>query len=209
MSIDVLIVDDHEVVRTGLQTLFRGSTVNVVAQASNASDAVTLAVKHRPDIVLLDIRMEEESGFSALDRLKDKIPDARVIILSTHNNPTYVARAAALGASDFVLKGSSRRDLIATIEAVASGDGPTKSGAMRAIAATMQSNDLVGDDIPLTHRESQVLRHIALGLSNKEIARSLTISVETVKEHVQNILRKVNCTDRTQAAVWAVRRSLV
>ncbi len=209
MGIDVLIVDDHEVVRAGLRALFQGSTVNVVAQASNASEALALAEKHRPDIVLLDIRLEEESGFSALDRLQERIPDVRVIILSTYNNPTYVARAAALGASDFVLKGLSRGDLISTIEAIASGNGPTKSGAMHAIAAAMQSNQLMGDDVPLTQRESQVLRHIALGLSNKEIARSLAISVETVKEHVQNILRKINCTDRTQAAVWAVRNNLV
>jgi DNA-binding NarL/FixJ family response regulator len=209
MSINVLIVDDHQVVRTGLHTLFEGSDIKVVAEATNGKEAIKKAKQCKPDVVLLDIRMDESTGFSALDKLHKEMPNTRVVILSTYDNPTYVARAVALGASDYVLKGSSRRDLISAIQAAAAGKSPTSGGQLKEIAAKMDTGHQAGEDVPLTNRETQVLRHIALGLSNKEIAKSLTISVETVKEHVQNILRKLDCTDRTQAAVWAVRQDLV
>jgi DNA-binding NarL/FixJ family response regulator len=116
----------------------------------------------------------------------------------------------ALGASDYVLKGASREDLIATITAAAAGESPSRSGELKRIASTMKVRQVIDDDdVPLTQRETQVLRHVALGLSNREIGCSLEISVETVKEHVQNILRKIAVSDRTQAAVWAVRKGLV
>jgi len=133
-----------------------------------------------------------------------------VVMLSTYDNPTYIARAVALGASDYVLKGSKRDDIVATIVSVAQGDVPSRTGELKRIAAAMKVRQTVDDDdVPLTQRETQVLRHVALGLSNREIGRSLEISVETVKEHVQNILRKIAVSDRTQAAVWAVRKGLV
>ena len=108
------------------------------------------------------------------------------------------------------LKQTSRQDLIAAIQAAAAGESPTRGGVLREIVQKMKMRQVVDDEsVPLTQRETQVLRHVALGLSNKEIGRSLEISVETVKEHVQNILRKINVSDRTQAAVWAVRKGLV
>ena len=209
MGIDVLIADDHEVVRTGLVSLLDGTDIKIVAEATNGKEAVTKAVKHKPDVVLLDIRMPGEDGLKALDQIHKKLPKTPVIMLSTYDNPTYIARSVALGADDYVLKGCSRRDLIATIRAAAAGQSPTRRGEMRRVAGTLEKRLQMEDDIPLTNRETQVLRHIALGLSNKEIAMSLEISVETVKEHVQNILRKIGVSDRTQAAVWAVRRNLV
>ena len=121
-----------------------------------------------------------------------------------------MARAVALGASDYMLKGSTRNELISAITAAASGQPATKGGELRRVSTTMNLRKELGDeDVPLTPARTQVLRHIALGLSNKEIAKSLSISVETVKEHVQNILRKIADSDRTQAAVWAFRRGLV
>jgi DNA-binding NarL/FixJ family response regulator len=145
-----------------------------------------------------------------LEKLRAKVPDTAVVMLSTYDNPTYVARSVALGASDYVLKGSSREDLITTLEAAAAGESPSRAGELRRVATAMKLRQVIDDDeVPLTQRETQVLRHVALGLSNKEIGRSLEISVETVKEHVQNILRKIAVSDRTQAAVWAVRRGLV
>jgi DNA-binding NarL/FixJ family response regulator len=131
-------------------------------------------------------------------------------MLSTYDNPTYIARAVALGAADYALKGSSREDLITTIVAAAAGESPSRAGELKKIAAAMKVRQAIDDDdVPLTQRETQVLRHVALGLSNREIGKSLEISVETVKEHVQNILRKIAVSDRTQAAVWAVRKGLV
>jgi DNA-binding NarL/FixJ family response regulator len=210
MSIKLLVADDHEVVRTGLASLLAGSNIKIVAEASDGAEAVKMTVKHHPDVVLLDIRMPDTDGLDALDKIHKEVPKTRVVMLSTYDNPTYVARAVALGASDFVLKGATRQELIGAITAAAEGKSPSAAGEMQRVAGAMARNVTPPDeDIPLTNRETQVLRHVALGLSNKEIGRSLSISIETVKEHVQNILRKIAVTDRTQAAVWAVRRGLV
>lgn len=210
MSIKLLIADDHEVIRTGLVSLLAGSSIEVVAEAANGKEAIQLAEQHRPDVILLDIRMPDGDGLATLEKLRAKVPEIRVVMLSTYDNPTYIARAVALGASDYVLKGSNREDLITTIEAAAAGESPSRAGELRRVAGAMKIRQVIDDDdVPLTQRETQVLRHVALGLSNKEIGRSLEISVETVKEHVQNILRKIAVSDRTQAAVWAVRKGLV
>jgi DNA-binding NarL/FixJ family response regulator len=210
MSVKLLVCDDHEVVRRGLASLLSGSDIKIVAEAKNGDEAVKLTKKHKPDVVLLDIRMPNTDGLEALERIRKDRPDQRVVVLSTYDNPTYVARAVALGASDYVLKGSSRNELVSAISAAANGQPPTKSGELRRVQGAMATREPSADEeVPLTQRELQVLRHIALGLSNKEIGRSLGISVETVKEHVQNILRKISVVDRTQAAVWAVRKGLV
>lgn len=210
MSIKLMIVDDHEVVRSGLASLLSGSDIDVVAEASNGQEAIEKARKHRPNVILMDIRMPEVDGLTALESIHSEMPDTKVVVLSTYDNPTYIARAVALGADDYLLKGSSQTDLVESIRAVAAGRETKGSAELRRIASTMNTKGVTEDDeVSLTQRETQVLRHLALGLSNKEIGRSLNISVETVKEHVQNILRKINCTDRTQAAVWAVKRGLV
>ncbi len=210
MPIRMLVCDDHEVIRTGLACLLAGTDIQIIAEASNGKDAIKLAQKEKPDVILLDIRMPDGDGLSTLEKLRAKAPECRVVMLSTYDNPTYIARAVALGASDYVLKGSTREAIIATITAAAAGESPSRSGELKRIAGAMKIRQVMDDDdVPLTQRETQVLRHVALGLSNKEIGRSLEISVETVKEHVQNILRKITVSDRTQAAVWAVRKGLV
>ena len=210
MSIRLLIADDHEVVRTGLASLLAEDGIDIVAEATDGDKAVELAKQHRPDVVLLDIRMEPTDGLSALETLHREVPEAKIVMLSTYDNPTYVARAVALGATDYVLKGADRETLLSAVRAAADGTGPITSSPLHKIADTMRIRKKLDDpESPLTKRELQVLRHIALGLSNKEIGQSLEISVETVKEHVQNLLRKIKANDRTQAAVWAVRRGLV
>lgn len=210
MSIKLVIADDHEVVRKGLVSMLAGSDVKIVGEATNGDEAVKVAKKLKPDVVLLDVRMPGKDGLAALARIRTDVPAARCVMFSAYDNPTYVARAIAVGAHDYVLKSCSRNELIDAITGAATGQVPGRAGELRRIAATMANRLAAPDpDIPLTQRETQVLRHVALGLSNKEIAQSLTISVETVKEHVQNILRKLAVGDRTQAAVWAVRRGLV
>ena len=210
MSIKILVCDDHQVIRTGLASLFAGTEIEIVGEADNGKEALKQAQKIKPDVILLDIRMPDGDGLATLEKLRAKSPESKVVMLSTYDNPTYIARAVALGASDYVLKGSSRDDIVATIVAAAKGESPSRTGELKKIAATMKVRQVVDDDdVPLTQRETQVLRHVALGLSNREIGRSLEISVETVKEHVQNILRKIAVSDRTQAAVWAVRKGLV
>ena len=154
--------------------------------------------------------MPDMDGFDTLEKLQAKNPGCHVVMLSAYDNPTYVARAIALGATDFALKGSSRQDLISVVTAAATGKSPCREGEMQKIAAVMGKQQATGENgVPLTNREAQVLRHVALGLGNKEIGCALSISIETVKEHVQNILRKIEMGDRTQAAVWAMRKGLV
>tara|TARA_Y100000746_G_C15326143_1_gene375799 strand:- start:173 stop:817 length:645 start_codon:yes stop_codon:yes gene_type:complete len=209
-SVRVVVADDHEVVRCGLVNLLDGTDVEIVAEASSGEAAVSLAMKHKPDVILLDIRMAPgNDGLKALEKIRNDAPSVRCIMLTTFDNPTYIARAVASGAHDYILKGCSREELLESIIGAASGQLPLRAGELRRVATTMANRVVTPDpDVALTQREMQVLRHVALGLSNKEIAQSLTISVETVKEHVQNILRKLAVGDRTQAAVWAVRRGL-
>jgi len=211
MSIRLLIADDHEVVRSGLAALLEGTEIEIIDEAKNGEQAVEKARQHQPDVVLMDIRMPDTDGLAALEQIRQESPDARVVMLSTYDNPTYVARSVALGARDYVLKGSTRHQMITAITRAASGETPADDSILSRIKTAMARRRERGDnnEVPLTNRELQVLRHVALGLSNREIGRSLGISIETVKEHVQNILRKIDASDRTQAAVWAVRRSLV
>jgi DNA-binding NarL/FixJ family response regulator len=210
MSIDILIVDDHEVVRAGLKALFQGSNVRVIAEADGGTAAVKLVAKHKPAVVLLDVRMAEGDGLNALARIKLDHPETPVIMFSGYDNPTYVARAVALGASGYLSKGSNKTEIVEAIRLVASGETIWSREELRRVTGALAAPRSTSDgDIPLTKRESEVLKQLAFGLTNKEIAQSLGISYETVKEHVQHILRKIGVSDRTQAAVWAVRKNLV
>lgn len=211
MSIKLVVADDHEVVRSGIGTLLEGSEVDIVGLAGTVDETVTLTESKSPDVVLLDVRLGKEDGLTALELIRSKAPEVSVVMMSTYDNPTYVARAIALGATDYILKDSSRIDVLEAIQRAASKELPSETSILRRVQATMEKRKDRTDskDVPLTNRELQVLRHIALGLSNREIGTSLNISVETVKEHVQNILRKLDSTDRTAAAVWAVKSGLI
>jgi len=209
MGIRLLIVDDHEIVRRGMASLVDGSEVAIVADAADGEEAVKLARKHKPDVILLDVRIGGDDGIDGIKRLRSAAPQARVVMLSAFDNTTYVARAVSAGAHDYVLKSATRREIIDSIVGAARGDEPSRSGELRRIAGQMAHRQAAANiDVPLTPRETQVLRLVAMGLANKEIADSLAISVETVKEHVQNLLRKMALTDRTQAAVWAIRHGI-
>ncbi len=211
-TIRLLVVDDHEVVRTGLDQLLsaKGTNFTIVASTQQGEEAVALAAQHRPDVILLDIRMQEVDGLSLLERMGAACPQAAKIMLSCYDNPTYIARALVLGASDYVLKDAPLEQLVEAIQRAANRQSPSDQSVTIPIQAAMKSSvDVETAPIHFSSRERQVLRHLALGLSNKEMARSLAISVDTVKEHVQNVLRKLGVTDRTQAAVWAVRQGFL
>jgi DNA-binding NarL/FixJ family response regulator len=212
MSIRILVVDDHEIVRFGIRRLVQDTEIEVVGEAASGDAAVSKAASLLPDLdlVLLDIRMPQSDGLSALNRLKYDRPELPVLVFSTFDNPTYVARAGDLGAAGYVLKGAPSEKLLAAIRSVAKGENAWTREELRRVTGALATPRLNADvEVPLTQRESEVLRQVALGLTNKEIALVLHISYETVKEHVQHILRKVGVNDRTQAAVWAVRNSLV
>lgn len=209
-KISMLIADDHEVVRCGLRSLLAGTEVEITAEVSTGEAAVKYALENDPDVVLLDIRMPGGDGLTALGRIKLDKPDMPIMMLSTFDNPTYIARAVALGASGYLLKGCTRDHLIKAIRTAASGESAWTRDELRRVTGALATPRLTADvEVPLTQRESEVLRQLAYGLTNKEIAQALHISYETVKEHVQHILRKIGVTDRTQAAVWAVRKKLV
>jgi DNA-binding NarL/FixJ family response regulator len=210
MTIRMLVADDHEVVRSGMACLLDGTDIEIVGEAATGAEAVAKAQELKPDVISLDVRMSDGDGLTALEQIRDAMPDMKVMVLSTFDNPTYMARAHALGAKEYVLKGATREQLVETIHNVAAGKSSTNQGQMQRIAGAMATRAKQPDsEIPLTQRETQVLRHLALGLSNKEISQSLSISIETVKEHVQHLLRKMGVNDRTQAAVWAVRKGMV
>lgn len=210
MSIRLLIADDHEVVRTGIKTVLQDTDIEVIAEAKGGEEAVKMAMSENPDVVVLDIRMPGGDGLTALGRIKLEKPDMPILMFSTYDNPTYVARSVALGAAGFILKSSETTKLIDSIRRASQGENVWSRDELRRVTGALATPRLSSDiEVPLTQRESEVLRQLALGLTNKEIAMALEISYETVKEHVQHILRKVGVSDRTQAAVWAVRKGLV
>ena len=210
MNKKLLIVDDHEVIRLGLRMLLEKTDFEIVGEASTASEALEAIKQSQPDAVLMDIRMEGGDGLNALGRLKLDFPDLPIVLFSAYDNPTYIARAVALGASGYVLKSAPTERLISALETAFSGESAWTREELRRVTGALATPRLSQDiEVPLTQRESEVLRQMALGLTNKEIAKMLGISYETVKEHVQHILRKIGVTDRTQAAVWAVRKNLV
>jgi len=211
MAIQIVVADGHEVIRAGLVGLFRGSSVEVVATASNARGVLQHVNAHQPACVLTDVFLCDDDGLTTIHRIRAKSPATHVVVFSAHDNPTYVARAHAWGAADYLLKGLGRRQLIEAVSQVVNGSAPTSLGLLEPVQTALRQKHIngVATDVPLTLRESQILRHLGYGLSNREIGYSMTISVETVKEHVQNVLRKLNLSDRTQAAVWAVRKGII
>lgn len=210
MAISLLIVDDHEVVRAGLRSLLHGTDIRIVAETDNGNSVMKLTVKHKPDVVLLDVRMPDTDGLSCLARIKLDHPNVPVVMFSAYDNPTYVARAVALGAAGYLSKSASKKEIIDAIHTAAKGDTIWTRDELRRVTGALATPRVGADvEVPLTKRENEVLKQLAFGLTNKEIAQALGISYETVKEHVQHILRKIGVSDRTQAAVWAVRKELV
>jgi len=210
VSIRLLVIDDHEIIRSGIRKMIAGSEIQLIAESNSGENVLAGISQYNPDVILLDVRLEDGDGLSALGRVKIERPQIPVLMLSTFDNPTYVARSVALGASGYLLKNSSRDTILEAIRKVAAGENAWTREELRRVTGALATPRLSADiEVPLTQRESEVLEQVALGLTNKEIALALGISYETVKEHVQHILRKVGVNDRTQVAVWAVRKGLV
>lgn len=210
MALSILVADDHEIVRIGLRDMLRGTNISIKNEAKTGEEVLALVTQNTYDVILLDVRMPGGDGLSVLGRIKLDNPAIPVLMFSSYDNPTYVARAVALGAAGFLLKSDNRERILAAIETAASGKNSWSRDELRRVTGALATPRVVVDvEVPLTQRESEVLKQMVNGLTNKEIAQSLDISYETVKEHVQHILRKIGVTDRTQAAVWAVRHNLV
>ncbi|MCA9234364.1 MAG: response regulator transcription factor [Planctomycetales bacterium] len=211
MPIRLLIVDDHDVVRAGLRRMLEQERdIEVLAEASDGEQALEAARRHRPNLVLLDVRMPRVDGLACLAKLRSEFPEVPVLLLSGYDNPTYQARAVALGAAGYLDKTAPAPEIVNALRSVARGESLWSTETLRKLSGAMATPRLPAElEAALTQREHDVLKQLANGLSNKEIALALSISYETVKEHVQHILRKIGVADRTQAAVWAVRNGLV
>jgi DNA-binding NarL/FixJ family response regulator len=204
--IRVLIADDHPVVRQGLRT-FLGvqDDIDVVGEASDGAEVVSEAEALKPDVILLDLKMPGVDGLAALRELRERGVTARVLVLTSAGERTRVLPVARAGAAGYLYKDVDPNALVQAIRAVHDGHVLFAADAAEAIL-TPESGDK-GAAV-LTEREREVLVEIALGRSNREIARALVVSEKTIKTHVSNILRKLGLQDRTQAALYAVRHGL-
>ncbi|MGH3935225.1 MAG: response regulator [Pseudonocardiaceae bacterium] len=202
--IRLLLVDDHEMVRTGLRTFLElQEDMEVVGEASNGEQALALVAATRPDIVLLDLVLPGLSGVETARRLRDTHPDVKVVVLTSFSGQDSVLPAVRAGVAGYLLKDVGPAELASALRSVHHGGAPLHPR----VAATVMHSVTQRD--PLTAREREVLRLIGRGLSNRLIARELVLSEKTVKAHVSAILGKLGVTDRTQAALLAVRDGLV
>jgi len=206
--IRVLLVDDHAVVRGGL-SYFLSTTddIEVVGEAANGEQALRLCAELHPDVVLMDMIMPQMDGFTAMQHLRQRHPDIRVIALTSFLEGEFVQRALQAGASGYLLKDVQAHELAEAIRAAKGGRSTPAPEATQALIQAMAQPAQRGE--PLSEREREVLICMARGLSNGEIAAQLTISTHTVRHHVRNILAKLEVTNRTEAVHVAMQRGLV
>ena len=211
-TIRVLIVDDHQVVRIGLRTLLdHAPGIRVVGEADTAAEAVALAGRVRPDVVLMDVRLPDSSGVEACRRIKADHPDVRVVMLTSYSDEEAIVGAVMAGASGYLLKQADAERLTDAIREAAAGESsldPRAAGALlsqfRALSAKQAEAELHG----LTDRERRMLALIAEGYTNRAIGEALHLSEKTVRNHVSQLLRKLGFQRRSQAAAWAGQRRL-
>jgi DNA-binding NarL/FixJ family response regulator len=204
-TIQLLVADDYEMVRRGVKALLSGTVIKVTAEAATGRAAVKLALKRDLDVVLLDVRMPDGDGLTALGRIKTDRPRLPVLMFSAFDNPANVARSMALGASGFLLKSCSRNELRSAIRTVVGGGHTWSNENLYKARGSLVPPQLGGNlEVGFSEAEGDVLRQIVNGLSNKRIARTLKIKYEDVPRHIWHILRKIGLVDRTQAAAWAI-----
>lgn len=214
--IRVLIVDDHEVVREGLRAMIEDEEgIQVIGEAGDGAEALAIARELNPDLVLMDIQMPRLDGVETTRRLKTLLPKTSVVMISVFDDDSHVIEAIRAGAAGYILKDCSRDLLVHTVMAVSAGGVLLKSELLQKALESIASHHTQGaGEIPagadtLTAREIDVLKLIVEGLTNKQIALELHLSEDTVKKHVQNLIAKLKASDRTQAAVKAVRSGIV
>jgi DNA-binding NarL/FixJ family response regulator len=208
MTIRILLIDDHSVVRAGLRSVLEAELdLEVVGEAANAERGISLARRLRPDVVLTDLLLPDLDGISVTESIRADTPETQVVILtSVSDQDASVVRAVRAGAVGYVLKSADLTELVQAIRSAATGQVHLSP---RAAARLMQEMRAPANEFPLTDREREVLRELAVGRSNKEIARSLDIALTTVKSHVRAILDKLGVDSRTQAAVQALQSHLL
>lgn len=208
-KIQILLADNHEMVRRGVKALLSGTEINVLAEASTGAAAVKLAQEKAVDLVLLDISMPDGDGLTAMGRIKLDKPELPVLLFSAFDNPASIAKAIALGASGFLLKDFGRDQFLSAIRTAAAGEYIWTEEMLRSASYSLKTARLARClETSLNEREDEMLRQMAFGSTNQQIATTMKISYESVKIYVHQILQKLGVTDRTQAALWAVRNDL-
>jgi DNA-binding NarL/FixJ family response regulator len=210
-SIKILIVDDHTVVRDGLTTMFgREQEFTVVGQAKNGLEAVERARALQPDIILMDLRMPELDGVSAMRQIGAEAAAIKFIVLTTYDSDEYIFDAIEAGARGYLLKDASREELFEAVRAVHRGESLIEPGvAAKVLDRFSELSRQAGETTVLSEREVDVLKLLAGGRANKEIAASLSISESTVKTHVANIFQKLDVNGRTEAVTEALQRGII
>jgi DNA-binding NarL/FixJ family response regulator len=210
MSVRVLIVDDHPVVRAGLRLLIDAEDdLEAVGEAGSARDAVFQARALKPDVVLMDVVMPDQSGLDVVPTLLHERPETKVLVLSMQDDPQYVRQAFAAGASGYVLKEAADTDVVSAIREVASGGSyvDTALGARLVAAETAEARR--AEDDPLSDREREVLRLLALGHTNQEISTQLFISVRTAETHRAHIMQKLSLSSRAELVRYALDQGVL
>jgi DNA-binding NarL/FixJ family response regulator len=203
-EITALIVDDHEVVREGLRlSLSRAPHIRIVGEAGDGASAIELALRRKPDVVIMDVRMPGMDGLEATRSLTDQAPNAKVLIFTAYSERSLLGRAFDSGANGYILKEAPHQTLVKAIEKVAAGEGYVDPALMPAFLAGKDQADM------LTAREREILQLLADGMSNADVADKLFISQETVKSHVRHILTKLEADTRTHAVAIALREAII
>ncbi len=206
----LLIADDHGIVRAGMRLLLeRQAGVQVVAEAADGAEAVALALRHRPDLCILDVAMPKLTGLQATREIRAQAPEIAVLVLSMHDDERYLFEALKAGAAGYVLKREADQDLVAAVRAVARGEPFLTNAAERSLVREWMADDAAGPAEPLTPREQEVLKLIAEAHTNREIGTVLHLAEKTVESHRANLLRKLGMRDRVQLVRYAIRRGLV
>jgi two-component system, NarL family, response regulator NreC len=209
-TIRVLIADDHAVVREGLRRILEtAGDIDVVGEAATGQQAVFAAIETGPDVVLMDVLMPEQTGIEAIPKVRRSAPDARVLVVSTYDDPSTVRQAFAAGASGYVLKEAAHAELVQAVREVAGG-GTYVHPALgaRLVAAEAAAQRRAAED-PLSDREREVLRLLALGYRNQEVAGMLSISVRTAETHRAHIMQKLGLSTRAELVRYALERGLL
>ncbi len=209
----LVIADDHELARAGLRTMLIGQHgIELVGEAKNGRDALELCRRLQPDLALIDVRMPDIDGLATCRSIRQEVPATNVILVTMHENPYYLLDALRAGASAYVLKDLTQRELLATIRRVLRGESVLDPDIVVRVLGHMADDTLRQAHLSAVHlspREREVLQLLAQGLTNREIARTLTVSASTIKIHVEHILAKLGVSDRTQAAVRSIELGLI
>ena len=206
--IRVLLVDDHQVVRKGLRTFFSvKEDIEVVAEARNGAEAVERAAACRPDVVLMDLKMPVMDGPTAIEQIHAMLPEVGIVALTSFGDESMASRAIEAGAIGYLLKNADEEELIAAVRLAAKGRGVFSPGVLEAVMQRADEGSVA--EAKLTERERGVLRLVARGLTNRDIAERLSVSPSTVGFHVHNILTKLDAKTRTEAVTTALREGLI